>query len=101
MKATRRNLVLRLLRAAGDRGVTTGELLGAGVGSRYGARIGELRADGFIITSEREREGEWRYRLLREPGAAPPPVALEPRRAPRRRPVAPGQIALFDAARAA
>ena len=107
MKATRRDLVLRLLRAAGARGVTTSDLLVAGVGSRYSARLLELRERGYTITSERERQGQWRYRLIREPGGAAaeqleaPAAPASTRR--RRRPPAtsPAQIGLFDEPRAA
>lgn len=67
---TRRALVLQLLRQAGDSGVTTAELLRAGCGSRYGARLLELRKAGFVITSERVREGQWRYRLTHDAGTA-------------------------------
>lgn len=65
---TRRDLVLKLLKGAGARGVTTNELLAAGVGSRYSARVLELRERGYGITSERIRNGQWRYTLVREPG---------------------------------
>jgi hypothetical protein len=59
---TRRLLLLNLLEQAGDRGVTTGELLNAGVGSRYSARLMELREEGYV-EGTREREGSWRYVL--------------------------------------
>jgi len=45
--------VLVALRAAGGRGVSTGELLHGGCGSRYGARIAELRGMGCEISTER------------------------------------------------
>lgn len=57
-------LVLHLLKEAGDRGVTTAELLQAGCGSRYGGRILELRKKGYVIESTRVRDGSWRYELL-------------------------------------
>jgi hypothetical protein len=44
----KRQRVLELLRAGGSHGVTTGELLAAGVGARYGARLLELRADSSL-----------------------------------------------------
>jgi hypothetical protein len=60
---TRRDLALSLLQDAGPRGVTTSEFMNAGVGSRYSARVRELRQAGWSITSERIREGSWRYTL--------------------------------------
>lgn len=73
---TRRDLTLSLLRAAGPSGVTTAELLQAGVGSRYGARLLELRELGHTITAEREREGSWRYILDTERSSSPIPSPL-------------------------
>ena len=89
---TRRQLALSLLEEAGGRGVTTAGFLQAGVGSRYGARILELRRDGHVIEAVRLRDGSWRYTLVSDraggtaqplpapasaaetcPGAAPPP----------------------------
>lgn len=64
---SRKWLLSTLLKEAGERGVTTGELLQAGVGSRYGARLLELREDGYVIESIRERAGSFRYRLLATP----------------------------------
>jgi hypothetical protein len=60
---TKRAQVLALLRKAGPAGVTTGELLQAGAGSRYGARVLELRALGHVIEAKRVRDGSWRYTL--------------------------------------
>jgi hypothetical protein len=73
---TRRDLALSLLRDAGARGVTTHELLDSGVGSRYSARIRELRQEGHQITSERIREGSWRYTLESDVGREAEPVPL-------------------------
>jgi hypothetical protein len=70
---TNREIVLDLLRKAGPAGVTTGELLAGGAGSRYGARIKELRERGFEIESTLERPGSWRYRLA---AAEPEPICL-------------------------
>lgn len=64
---TRRDLLAHLLVEAGDRGLTTAELLQAGVGSRYSARLLELRELGWVIESERIRDGSWRYTLVRKP----------------------------------
>lgn len=64
---SRKLTLLAILEAAGDRGVTTGEILQAGVGSRYGARLLELRKEHYVIEAAREREGSWRYRLLDSP----------------------------------
>jgi hypothetical protein len=74
---TRREQLARLLREAGDRGVTTGELLQAGVGSRYGARIAELREQGWQIESARLRDGAWRYTLISRPSSPSWPMAAE------------------------
>lgn len=60
---TRAALLLSLLEDAGEVGITTAEILQAGVGSRYGARILELRKAGHQITSERIRDGAWLYKL--------------------------------------
>lgn len=88
---TRRDLALRLLRDAGSKGVTTGQLLTAGVGSRYSARLRELRERGYVISSECVRPGQWRYTLLREPPRAAAPASPP---APRPRPLAPLQTSL-------
>lgn len=61
---TRRALLLHLLQEAGDRGLTTAEIIQAGVGSRYGARLLELRKEGWVVEAERVRDGSWRYRLV-------------------------------------
>lgn len=66
---TRRAIALQLLQDAGGAGVTTGDLMRAGVGSRYGARLKELRDEGYEIHSERLRGGSWRYILTSEPGS--------------------------------
>ena len=60
---SKRDLVLQLLRDAGPRGVTTAALLEAGCGSRFGARVQELRKAGLTIDVERVREGSYRYTL--------------------------------------
>jgi hypothetical protein len=65
---TRKALTLSLLRDAGERGVETAEFLNAGVGSRYGARLLELRNEGHVIEAERIRNGSWKYTLLSEAG---------------------------------
>jgi hypothetical protein len=64
---TRKWLLLSLLETAGERGVTIGEIMGAGVGSRYGARLLELREQGYVVEAKREREGSFRYTLLATP----------------------------------
>ena len=73
---TRRDTLAGLLRAAGSRGVTTAEILQAGVGSRYGARLLELREAGWVVAVSREREGSHRYRLVSEPSV--PAAGMEP-----------------------
>jgi len=67
MSKTRKWLLLSLLEAAGSRGVTTAECMSAGVGSRYSARLLELREAGYTVQSVRERDGSWRYTLLNSP----------------------------------
>jgi hypothetical protein len=60
----RQALLRQLLVNAGSRGVTTAEILQAGVGSRYGQRIKELRDDhGLVIEASRETQSRWRYTL--------------------------------------
>ena len=61
---TRRDLVLSLLRNAQPDGVTTAQFLEAGAGSRFGARIAELRAEGYDIISEYQRQGSHKYFLF-------------------------------------
>lgn len=43
--------------------VYTGDFLRAGCGSRFGARIAELRDEGHEILCEAVRPGEYRYKL--------------------------------------
>lgn len=62
--------VLRLLQAAGLRGVTTGEFLASYIG-RFGARLGELKAVGHQILRVDESAHSSRYTLV-----GPPPVVL-------------------------
>jgi hypothetical protein len=45
------------------RGVTNGEFAEAGI-IRYGARIKELRKEGYRIAKQRLSAGGWRYTLL-------------------------------------
>lgn len=51
---TRKEITLALLQtaAANEKGVTTQEFLTCGAGSRFGARILELRQEGFIIQGQ-------------------------------------------------
>lgn len=53
---------LRMLQEAGPRGVTTGEFIRAGI-ARFSARIGELKAVGWVIAGKREHEHGWRFTL--------------------------------------
>lgn len=98
MSATRRELLAKLLRDAGDHGVTTGELLQHGVGSRYSARLMELREQGWVVQAERVRDGQWRYILVSEPSS----VASVPARPDGQPPSSPdpqsgtGARSLFD-----
>lgn len=61
--------VYRLLRDAGDEGVTTGQFLEAGVG-RLSQRVAELRAAGHTIELERLASNRFRYRLAAPPSGA-------------------------------
>jgi hypothetical protein len=68
MKDRRRDRILRALEAGP---CTTAQLASPDVGGvRFGARLMELRADGYVITEERVREGSHLYRL----GGRPPAV---------------------------
>lgn len=67
---SKRDRVLQLLVEAGDRGVTTAEFLEARCGSRFGARVQELRCEGFVIDVRRVRDGSYQYTLCREAGRA-------------------------------
>ena len=81
-RMTKRDLLAYLLRQAGERGVTTGELLQAGIGSRYSARLMELRADGWVVSAERIRDGAWKYTLLSEPAGVTEPASTLDERPP-------------------
>jgi hypothetical protein len=64
--STRR--VLEALERAGRRGCSTHDLMQPNVGGeRFSARVAELRADGYTISSKYERQGSYRYRLLAHP----------------------------------
>jgi hypothetical protein len=58
---TQRQKVLQMLRAAGSKGVRSDEFFAAYL-PRAGARIHELKAEGYEITSEPEKQYR-RYRL--------------------------------------
>ena len=60
---TQRDLVLRMLTDAGDRGVTTGAFLDAKV-PRFSARIEELRRAGYLIVKHRVTASRFRYELV-------------------------------------
>ncbi len=72
---------LKLARSRFDGGwCTIGFFLEMGTGTRYGGRIMELRAKGYEI--ERKRfgvtgPGDYRYRLVREPGDPKPEKKVE------------------------
>lgn len=59
---TRRDLVKKLLED-NPKGVTTSQFLRAGCGSRYGARVQELRDQGHNISCTCVRAGEFLYVL--------------------------------------
>jgi hypothetical protein len=63
--------VLRALEAAGGRGATTHDLCQPDVGGiRFGARIKELRDEGYEIRRVEERAGSHRYTLTGPKGSA-------------------------------
>lgn len=56
--------VLYALRAAGQKGATTGELAQPDCGgTRFGARIDELRKAGCVVFRVQLQPGRWRYWL--------------------------------------
>lgn len=61
-----RDNTLRLLRAAGPHGVTTATFLDQRI-PRFSARLEELRKQGYLIHTQRVRQGSYVYRLLKEP----------------------------------
>jgi len=63
---TKKEKVLSMLQAAGDRGVTNRELNDAGV-YRYSARIKELRDEGMKISTTRVKGGLFEFRLVSPP----------------------------------
>lgn len=92
---TQRERVLAALRAAGKRGVSTGQFLELRI-PRFSARVEELRAQGFAISSQRLSAGSWRYTLLNSP-SAPEPQAREKASLAGAHPPAPagGELRLF------
>lgn len=60
---SRKQLVLMLLRDHPN-GVTTAQFLKYGCGSRFGARVNELRGEGHEISCEVIRPGSYRYKLI-------------------------------------
>jgi hypothetical protein len=63
---SKRGLVRRLLLEAGPRGVTTADFLQAGCGSRFGARVQELRDAGYVIDARPRGAGSWLYVLAEQ-----------------------------------
>lgn len=63
-RPTKKQMVLNLLQANGK--VRTSEFLANGCGSRFGARIQELRREGYVIESKALRQGEHQYHLIRD-----------------------------------
>jgi spermidine/putrescine-binding protein len=78
---TRREVVYTVLRERANEWTSGNTLVAAGAGYRYGARIEELRKAGHSIESRRSPDNStvWEYRLVIPD-------------------VAPGQVALWDAA---
>jgi hypothetical protein len=74
---SKRRLAYDLLAQAGTRGVTTAEFLEAGCGSRFGARIQELRAAGATIDVRRLRTGSHLYTLRRAREPRPVPADVD------------------------
>jgi hypothetical protein len=61
--------VLHALHNAGPRGATTHALCQPDVGgTRFGARVHELRGLGLVITVRQERPGSYRLHVARERG---------------------------------
>lgn len=91
---TQRELVLAMLIGAAERGthVTSGEFLAEHL-PRFGARIYELREQGWVVRMWRLGEGSYAYRLTAGPSGQPyqPPGSTVPPvpRAERVRPNAP------------
>lgn len=67
---TKREQVLSMLKAAGDRGVTNRELNEAGI-YRYSARIKELRDEGVDVETVRIKGGYFKFRLVDFPLSSP------------------------------
>lgn len=63
---TKKEQVLSMLKAAGDRGVTNRELNEAGI-YRYSARIKELRDEGVEVDTIRIKGGYFKFRLAHIP----------------------------------
>lgn len=73
---TSKGLVRHLLEEAGDIGVTTAAFLRAGCGSRFGARICELRHDdGMVIVEQRVSRSSSLYVSVAPPGPVSSPSA--------------------------
>jgi hypothetical protein len=68
---TQRDKVLKALRAAGGQGVTSLQLA-QHCGLRYGARVMELRDQGFEIETVRVNRSVYVYKLTSEPAPASP-----------------------------
>ena len=83
---TQRDRVLKMLEDAGHAGVTNADFLRACL-PRFSARLLELRASGYQISTDRVREGSWRYQLV---GATPKPSTS--RSAPEDQPSAPSDM---------
>jgi hypothetical protein len=96
-KPTKVGLLLDTLRSAGAAGVTSTDLVHAGVGYRYGAVVARAREQGHVIQTDRVSNERWRYTLVREadsgepahPARSPEPIEPPP-------PPLAGQDALFD-----
>jgi hypothetical protein len=78
---TKQQIALNALRLARPGGVTGSQLLEEGCGTRYGARIQDLRDQGHRISSKRVRDGLFLYTLAfdveRDTGQPPSGVALD------------------------
>lgn len=71
-KTTARSRVLWALQKAGVRGCTTADLASPIVGGvRFGARIKELRDEGWTIVATPLRPGSHHYELISQDQAAP------------------------------
>lgn len=64
-RKSQREIILEMLRGAGENGVTNTTFQKVSI--RWDARIRELYQEGFEIKAEEVKGGVWKYTLLQEP----------------------------------